>query len=221
VIVADAETADDLAAIAAAIELAGLGRLAAGSAGLAEHLARPSGAFTERRIGDPHLPVAVLAGSFSEVTHEQVEFAAASLGAEIYRPRPDQMESFSEAIEASVESLKSNGLWIAHLGGLREQVGDRLFLARLTAWLGEVTAGISGRLDRFGLVLTGGETASICLRRLRAVGVEIVAEVQAGVAGGIVCGGDRDGMAVVTKAGAFGTEDTLLAAINWLRPPSV
>ena len=80
---------------------------------------------------------------------------------------------------------------------------------------------LGASMDRFGLVLTGGETASICLRRLRAVGVEIVAEVQAGVAGGIVCGGDRDGMAVVTKAGAFGTEDTLLAAINWLRPPSV
>ena len=61
------------------------------------------------------------------------------------------------------------------------------------------------------LFLTGGDTADAVLTAIEAKGIRILGEVVAGVVQGVVFGGLLDGSAVVTKAGAFGQKDTLIA----------
>ena len=60
------------------------------------------------------------------------------------------------------------------------------------------------------LLLTGGDTADAVLTAIEAEGVRILGEVVAGVVQGTIIGGQLDGLPVVTKAGAFGQDDTLI-----------
>ncbi len=60
------------------------------------------------------------------------------------------------------------------------------------------------------LFLCGGDTAAQVLDAVRATGVWLQAEILPGLVQGKIKGGDCDGLAVVTKAGAFGERDTLV-----------
>jgi uncharacterized protein YgbK (DUF1537 family) len=67
------------------------------------------------------------------------------------------------------------------------------------------------------LFLTGGDTADAVLTAIAADGVRILGEVVAGVVHGVLIGGLLDGLPLVTKAGAFGQQDTLVAVHEfWL-----
>ncbi len=60
------------------------------------------------------------------------------------------------------------------------------------------------------IFLTGGDTADAVLTAAGAKGIRIFGEVVTGVVQGTLIGGPLDGLPVVTKAGAFGREDTLV-----------
>ena len=66
------------------------------------------------------------------------------------------------------------------------------------------------------LVLTGGETAMSMIRLLQGEGIEIEDELLEGIMKGHLKGGKWDGLKVVTKAGAFGKEDTLNMVVEIL-----
>ena len=59
-----------------------------------------------------------------------------------------------------------------------------------------------------GLFCTGGETARALLDAAGAVGMRLIGEIEPGIPLGITEGGPR--LAIVTKAGAFGTAETVL-----------
>ena len=61
------------------------------------------------------------------------------------------------------------------------------------------------------LFLTGGDTADAVMTAVEAGGIRILAEAAVGVVEGELFGGPLDGLPVVTKAGAFGQDDTLVA----------
>ena len=66
------------------------------------------------------------------------------------------------------------------------------------------------------LFLTGGDTADAVLTALGADGIRILGEVVSGVVQGVIICGLLDNYPVVTKAGAFGQKDTLVAVHeNW------
>jgi len=69
------------------------------------------------------------------------------------------------------------------------------------------------------LILTGGDTALAVLQRLDLTGLEIEGELPGGSVRGRLQGGRWDGLAVVTKAGAFGEEDTLVRVMERLIVP--
>jgi uncharacterized protein YgbK (DUF1537 family) len=71
------------------------------------------------------------------------------------------------------------------------------------------------------LVLAGGATARLVCERLGAHGVRLSGELQPGVPFGQLQGGRWDGVDVVTKAGGFGTPDTLLDVVHALGVSSV
>jgi uncharacterized protein YgbK (DUF1537 family) len=66
-----------------------------------------------------------------------------------------------------------------------------------------------------GLVMTGGDTARAVCRHLGATGVELISEVEPGVPLGRLVG--RTQLLAVTKAGAFGSEQALLRAVDQLK----
>jgi uncharacterized protein YgbK (DUF1537 family) len=68
-----------------------------------------------------------------------------------------------------------------------------------------------------GLVLTGGDTAMSFVDSLGAVGIGVTGEVEAGVPAVTIVGGKWDGMRVVTKAGGFGDEMTLMRIVQYLK----
>ena len=61
-----------------------------------------------------------------------------------------------------------------------------------------------------GLFLSGGDTAQAVLERLKARSIRLECEVLSGQVLGSIVGGRMNGLAVVTKAGAFGPPDALL-----------
>lgn len=68
-----------------------------------------------------------------------------------------------------------------------------------------------------GLFLTGGDTAIAVTRRLAAHGSRIERELVPGFVQGRLLGGVRNGLPIVTKAGAFGTEKDIYNCIESLR----
>ncbi len=71
-------------------------------------------------------------------------------------------------------------------------------------------------LQPAGLVLVGGDTSVATLAALGAHGLRIQSEVQSGIPQGWLVGGPYHGLPVVTKAGAFGNPQALVAAVESL-----
>jgi uncharacterized protein YgbK (DUF1537 family) len=67
-----------------------------------------------------------------------------------------------------------------------------------------------------GLILSGGETAHFVCQVLQVDAIELSGEIEPGVPWGRLRGGPADGLPVVTKAGGFGQEATLVDAVDWL-----
>jgi 4-hydroxythreonine-4-phosphate dehydrogenase len=84
---------------------------------------------------------------------------------------------------------------------------------RLAAALGALLAPAAPHLG--GLVATGGETAAALLGHFGVDGIRLVDEIEPGVSLGLTRGGLA--VPIVTKAGAFGNEGTLVRAVHHLR----
>jgi uncharacterized protein YgbK (DUF1537 family) len=69
------------------------------------------------------------------------------------------------------------------------------------------------------MALSGGDTASHVCRALHAQAIELHDEVEAGIARGTLRGGVFDGIAVVTKSGAFGDSGALIAVTDFFTCP--
>jgi uncharacterized protein YgbK (DUF1537 family) len=88
---------------------------------------------------------------------------------------------------------------------------------RVAELLGTIAADGAGSHRLGGLILTGGDTARAVCRELGATGIELLGEVEAGVPLGRLVGDTCAGVLVVTKAGAFGSELTLVHALDHLK----
>jgi uncharacterized protein YgbK (DUF1537 family) len=215
VVVPDAASDDDLASIAAAAALAGLDRLVAGSAGLADHL-EPGLAEEIAPVPRPACErVAVIAGSFTEVTARQVEVAAELLGQTPFRPELNRPGAARQALNEAGRQLDRYGVWIAHPGHVGTPI-DESSVTRIINWIGTVASALAAG-GRTGFVLTGGETAAIALENLAADSITIAGEIQPGIPGAVLSGGTGDGIPIVTKAGGFGDPAALYDGIGWLR----
>ncbi|MEA3345627.1 MAG: nucleotide-binding domain containing protein, partial [Chloroflexota bacterium] len=87
--------------------------------------------------------------------------------------------------------------------------------------LGEMAARLAGRHKLAGLVVTGGDVALAVCRALKATAVSLVTEVAPGIPLGRIRGGPQEGLPLITKAGGFGQEDAIIAAIRCLQGSSL
>ena len=97
-------------------------------------------------------------------------------------------------------------------------ISERVARERVTSALGTAAAHVWAAREPRGLFLTGGSVAKAVLGRLDAGGIALRGqEIAVGVPTGEVRGGRANGTPVVTKAGAFGDDSTIVDALEYLR----
>jgi D-threonate/D-erythronate kinase len=219
--VADAETNADLTLLVHAARDSKT-RLLCGSAGLAHALAAmlsgeygwqvPSVEFTEPVPSGQG--VLLVAASRHPRTFAQIARTAEN-GARVIRPAP---EWFAEGAGAAtlmddlVESLKDSAVVLTTAGLPELPAGGIQPAARLA----QAVAALGAEGRPRGLVVTGGDAAIAVSHALQADGLRLQGELAPGVPWGTLVGGVMPELPVVTKAGGFGDDDTLLAAIHFL-----
>ena len=224
-VVCDAET--DRALRAVGKSLAGRrGVLWVGSAGLAEHLAEllelPQRTYVAPAIDASDGPVLLVAGSVSEITRQQVATLTAQRDTTVVALHPSVLIGRDAA--CSAESDRGRDTVRATLAAGRdcalviEPCAVRTEGAHeLAEALGRVAADAARSHRLRGLILTGGDTARAVCRHLGVSGIHLLAEVQPGVPLGRLVGNSAVQLLAVTKAGAFGSERTLLDALDRLK----
>ena len=88
---------------------------------------------------------------------------------------------------------------------------DRVVLRQLSALAPLFRARLVGNL-----LLTGGDTALLVCRCLRPLAIAICGEIVPGLAWGKFIGGLADGLTVCTKPGGFGSDQSLVRAVEFL-----
>lgn len=216
-IIADAETDADLDTIAEAALRAQV-RVWCGSAGLAHALARrltfasripPPRVVLERR----GMTLAVI-GSRHPRTREQVEFARAQ-GVAIVQPDADVLTSKPDfgilVTHSRLMSLKERAAILTTVGLDDVLIEGRVLAARLA----EITQLVVAYRRVGKLVLSGGDIAAAVCQALEADVLWLRGEVEPGVPYGNLFGGFAgSALKVVTKAGGFGSAETLWNAMR-------
>jgi uncharacterized protein YgbK (DUF1537 family) len=231
VLVCDAETDDDLRAIADAGILRGPGTVWAGSAGLAYHLPEAAGFVRSRSSSAQAIslplasgPTLFVVGSVSSVSREQVEVLASNSDAItiaippsdlLAGPKSPKWPGFESAI---LKALEAGHDVVALLGAEapdREDNGQAgLSKGReLTSALAKLVAPCAGHVG--ALVATGGETARSVLQAWGVWGLRLVGELETGVPFSVTANWSRH-LPVLTKAGDFGNPQTLLHCQQFL-----
>lgn len=211
----DAETDEDLRRLVRAVtaSVAPETVLWAGSAGLAEALVRRD------------LPVLAVVGSVHPRSIEQVKQVLNSGTAMGYIP---DMSAFLQnapgALEGAVETvspllLQGKNVLIASSrpedpSSTTHRGNDAI---RIATFLGDLACALARRHRLSGLFLSGGDVAAKILKRLSVVETVVTEEIEPGIPLLRVQGGDLNGLPLVTKAGAFGTPRSIVAAILRLR----
>jgi D-threonate/D-erythronate kinase len=240
-IIFDAVTEEDMQQIAEMMAASDYRILWAGSAGLADYLPKAL-SFPVRSSEAPypalpviHKPVLLVAGSISEVTRSQVstfnldprvtavelntvQTIASDEGSlqEIKRCRTELLTAISAGSDISLyassspEQVKSSKAAGAERGFDPTEVSNRIANA-----MGEIASGIMQEVELQGVILTGGDTAKAVCKHLGVSGIQLINEIEPGIPLGKLIGNAP--LWVVTKAGAFGNENSLLHAKNVLK----
>jgi len=187
----DAEDEGDLARIVALGHAAEGAVLWCGSGGLARALA---GASTAEASAVLRSPVLGLFGSDHAATARQI----AACGDDAWRFR---------AGDAPTAAHVSRMMDATGVAMLRVELPDGLDRAEAARRIAAAMAGLVRRLPPPGtLIAAGGETLRAVCEALGARGLDAVGIVQPGVPRSVLRGGAWDGVAVVSKSGAFGGE---------------
>lgn len=213
VLAPDVETDDDLWAIASALLETSNARISAGSAGLAEYLARPTHGSPKPRSLGPSAFVAAVVGTPSAHTKVQTERALNAGTARRIRIRGGA--DIESAIQEAHPDRRPDRLAIfdTTLEGTAPGAEER---RRQLALAGELCRALANAVSPLGLILTGGDTARAALTGLDVDAIEVLEEVEWGVPGGHALRGTRQVASVVTKGGTMGGPDALTTAFQRL-----
>ena len=219
IVVADAETDDDLMTLAAAVN-GGQLRLFCGSAGFARQLAR---ALPLTRKVYPHLktvrrsgPILTVAGSRHEATARQIE-ALRESGVPIVHPGQHLIEDPARAVDGAVAQVARHlaagrSMVLTTLGLAPSARGEHVVAARLA----QIVAAPEVSRQVGGLVVTGGDVAAAVCTALAATALWLEGEISSGIPWGVFAGGHLDGRPIATKAGSFGDDQALRTCIDHL-----
>ncbi|MFN2353341.1 MAG: four-carbon acid sugar kinase family protein [Desulfopila sp.] len=125
-----------------------------------------------------------------------------------------QAEQYSRTLPAK---YSFHGSLIVTVAAADSQTSATLSPPLILRCLAEATSSRVGQNRPQGLFLSGGDTADAVLERIHASGVVLHEEITSGLMLGRIAGGSCDNLPVVTKAGSFGNDNTLIQLIQRLR----
>jgi 4-hydroxythreonine-4-phosphate dehydrogenase len=212
VIACDAETEDDLAALARTSFQLGRAVIWAGSAGLVGHLVEAAGLTGSqpvRRLAAISGAQVFVVGSRSAVSRRQAAAFAALDGVEVIDVDPTA--SAHELDKADFEARFSSALATRKAVLIWQAGGEPPIETARSKRCGDLATRIANHKSRIGaLFATGGETARCLLDALGVRALRLIDEVEPGVALSVAVGGRE--LAMITKAGAFGNDATMSAS---------
>ncbi len=198
--------------------------LLAGSAGLAEEVAKKLCPLRRRafRTIKPSKNVFVISGSATNVTHQQLRrieernIPAFQLtdslifgnGAKARKGKNDLSKKVANSLSHGINILKTPSEMLYSKKSTVLPIHRRITRTLASVVLSALKASKIKPHD-LALILTGGETAQNVISNLQTEGIMIEGELLAGIVKGHLIGGNWNGLSVVTKAGAFGKEDAL------------
>lgn len=214
VIVCDAETDEDLAALAkAAAGIAEIGAWA-GSAGLAAHLPAALGIAPIQSAKGQVLfasgPMLIVVGSAASVAREQTSLLAEEPGVVTLHLASDTIRDVSAHSKSVADALRSGSDVLVLVEVAQTSPGG----GQLAQVLAKIVAPCAPLLG--GVVATGGETARAVLDTLGIGRLRLLGEVEPGLPFSVSAGWTRP-LPVLTKAGGFGSRDSLVRCRAFLR----
>ena len=221
----DSQTNADMQAVLSAAKATGKRILWVGTAAIADNL---------MELESRQKPSFGLVGSVSSVTRAQVAHAEAAGVSLIEVPVGRLLEgelteeSFIDAASArlaqgrdvlllSAASRSPEGLAASDEAGRRLGKSGEEVSVYTQALLGRLAAGVLRRIPVSGVFLTGGDTAMGFFAEARSRGSSILTEVAVGIPMMKLRGGEFEGLRVITKAGAFGRDDTITYSLRKLK----
>ncbi|MDY0393476.1 four-carbon acid sugar kinase family protein [Virgibacillus halophilus] len=209
----------------------------AGSAGLAEVLPEILGIANVKQKEAFHATEQVMAvcGSLSAITQKQVNFAKAQADVchvevdtkEIFSSRWDQIsKKYVDSCLDAFAKGKDVILYVPSDEKIRKEVslaGKELGLSSneigeyVSSALGKMVADTAKQNEKLtGLMLIGGDTAKDTTRCLGGFGFHLIKQVEAGIPLAKLIGTEKE-FIVVTKAGAFGKENSIYQAMQEMK----
>ncbi|MBB6448714.1 uncharacterized protein YgbK (DUF1537 family) [Geomicrobium halophilum] len=237
-LVFDAEAEEHLRQTAAYIFESNYRVLWVGSAGLAHHLPAVCGFGKQTAsfsVAKNNQSVLFVIGSVSAVSRKQLERLLQEPKVEGVRMQPDRVinssveknEEVQRMIDAGKRAL-DNGRHVALYSSASksdiEQVQKITANVGITpheasidivSALGEAAVPLMDEEKVSGVVMTGGDTAKQVCTHVQAEGFELLDEMETGIPLGRFLSGKS--MYAVTKAGAFGSDETFVKAIHKLQ----
>ncbi|MGJ9384184.1 four-carbon acid sugar kinase family protein [Salipaludibacillus sp. CF4.18] len=236
-LVFDSETEEDLEKVARFVHDCEYNVIWLGSAGLANYL--PEIYNIEEKVVNHTIeknnhPVLLVVGSVSSITRKQLEvFLGHELveGVELTAPLLISEQSWEKEIEIAYQKAKTifrkgkhvalfstgdseaikEAQLIGENAGLTNTEVSNLIVKRL----GYLTDKLIQDTSIKGIILTGGDTAKQVCQSIEVNGIQLIDEIETGVPIGKLIG--RNNIYAVTKAGAFGTEDTFMKSTKILQ----
>jgi uncharacterized protein YgbK (DUF1537 family) len=198
-------------ALAAALERSA--SLVVGERGAVNHPQRSPGADAEGTAGGP---VLVVAGSASELTRRQLADLEQTCGAAVVVLPVDGLLGEDSAARRAIVEVVQEALAAQRDAAVAIEpvaAGTRLadYGSELTDRLGALVGEFAGHFN--GLVLTGGDTARAVLQAMGISGLAVLGNVELGIP---VSRAALTNLRVVTKAGAFGDDQSLSRAVRVL-----
>jgi uncharacterized protein YgbK (DUF1537 family) len=230
VFVADAVTDDDLEIIYKASASLARPHVLAGSAGLADQLARSLGKAEAVPFQKPAVmsPALIIAGTRQAETAAQIDTLSESFPAAAFVRFDVAMaaggnaeNAIAGAFDAASCRMKENpfpciiavdSMFSSTAGAYAEDDETNAIICEALGVLAEKL------MDSFKfplLLTTGGDTTMAVCHRLGVSAIEPLAEISPGIPLGQIAGGNYDGRFIVTKSGRFGNADSLVDIFNW------
>lgn len=228
IVVCDALEDEHLATAAEATD--GVDALYVGSGGLAEHITVP-GAEAGARSPPQLAPGAALgvAGSVSATTLAQLEHVSDEAIVQVDGAALLDGGDLDAAVDRAVRRLR-DGRPVVLTAATDDEDVERTLAAgrerdlsssevrnRVAAGLAAAATDVLQEETPSGMLLTGGDIAVAVIRELGATAVTLTGEeVEAGIPIGTFADGSTAGMPLVTKAGGFGSEATIVNCLDVL-----
>ncbi|MEV5027811.1 four-carbon acid sugar kinase family protein [Paenibacillus sp. LPE1-1-1.1] len=235
IIVFDTVSGEDMKQIAAIMAVSEYRILWAGSAGLADYLPEALALLSSSKasnsvISVTNKPVLLVAGSISKVTRSQVaafnlspqvtavEFNTVvaltsdeGCSKEIERCKMELLTAIAAGSDVSLYASSSpKHVRLSKAAGAVRGFDSTEVSNRIAAILGGIASGIIREIELQGVILTGGDTAKAVCKHLSVSGIQLISEIEPGIPLGKLVGSTP--LWVVTKAGAFGNENSLVHA---------